>query len=180
MNPISQFFEWYGRIGAPVEFHTALSVKACMQRLQDATADWDSVNPFGVKPYKAMILHDGRFKLKRRRGVSERPFEGRLTALPEGGTRVHGTLKNDMSHLGFVSFVLVIAPLVGVWLGNRPGLMVGLVIGISLIAVTIFARIAEDNTRAPKALRQWLYETLDRRPDVVEGKVAPPKLPPPR
>ena len=173
-NPsvIERFWRWYTHMGPPLEFYTSLTPQQCIQRLTVETVNWDNWNPFGLKPYKSQVLYDGTFKVKSRRVGSEKPFVGKFEPLDDGGTRVTGHITNDnTSFLGFVAVLLVAGPIVGAIFYNRIGFVIGLLIGLMFVGSTIYARMAEEESHAGKAIKRWLMKTLPRFATYHRGQI---------
>jgi hypothetical protein len=171
MSMLERFWRWYTHMGPPLEFYTSLTPAECIERLTAETVSWDNWNPFGLKPYKSLILYDGSFKVKSRRVGSEKPFAGKFERLDDGGTRVTGQIINDnTSFVGFVAFILVAAPLVGAIFYNRIGFVVGLLIGLMFIGSAIYSRIVEEESQSGQVIHKWLMKTLQGSPRIIEGK----------
>jgi len=174
---VARFWAWYRRVGQPLVFETALSKEVCMQRINAASTPWDSWNPLARQRYQSLILYDGRFKVRKRGlGAAERPFEGKLESLPSGGTRVSGQVLYDTSFLGFVGVLVVAAPLLGALVYGRWGLLVGLLVGVIFLFSAFFARLAEESSQNPAAVAQWLMQTLDAKPKIIEAQHRPRRL----
>lgn len=170
---LSRFWRWYHRIGQPLEFYTALSVKACQKRLTDNTVSWQTRNPLGINPYRLQMLEDNTFLLKHRRRLSERPFIGKLESTASGTTRVRGYIVNDSAFLGFAGVIATISPIAGGLVHGVNGLLGGLFISALFIAAPIFVRYVEGKVQRKAQVYDWLQATLEAQSMVLVHRALP-------